>query len=209
MDKIVNFDNLVTREKKINVDNLYGDFYFKGEPTWDIEENPELIEFISKLIKPKSENIEEILKTHTAIPLGFISQKIEKQFKTIGIDNSILKMFQYKCPFNNFKHSSIIPTMFFCRDEEIDNKFFKIQKNGQTLINRSFEQMIKDKKYMIESYMDISNLEYISELQEITMGKGYTEGCYPSDGCSTKFPFLIELESGDYVLVVMLLWCNK
>ncbi len=209
MDKIVNFDNLVTRKKQINVKNLLGDFYFEGSPTWQPKEYPELIEFISKLIKPTSVNIDQVLTSHTPIPIQFMSKRIEDQFKYIGLDNEILKMFKYTCPFNNFEHSSIIPTIFFCRDEEIDNKIFAIQEDGQTLINRSFEQMIKDKEYMIENYMDISDLEYITELQQITMGKGYTEGCYPSDGCSTKCPFLIELESGDYVLVVMLLWCNQ
>lgn len=209
MSKVVNLDNLVTREKKINVKDLLGDFYFEGSPTWKPTEYPDLQKFISKLIKPTSINIEQILTSHTPIPIEFMSKKIENQFKAIGLDSSILKMFKYKCPFNKFNHSSIIPTMFFCRDEEIDNKIFTLQENGQTLVSRSLESMIKDKKYMIENYIDTYDLEYISEFQKITIGRGYTEGCYPSDGSSTKMPFLIELESGDYVLIVMLLWCNN
>lgn len=209
MSKNVNLDNLVTREKQINIENILGDFYFEGSPTWQPKKYPKLNEFISKLMNPTLENIEKVLKEHTPIPIQFMSKRINKQFKYIGLDTEILEMFKYTCPFNKFEHSSIIPTLFFCRDEEIDNKIFAIQEDGQTLVNKSFEPMIKDKEYMIENYMDTSDLEYISELQEITIGKGYTEGCYPSDGCSTKSPFLIELESGDYILVVMLLWCNN
>lgn len=209
MTKILNLDKLVTREKKINVENLLGDFYFQGSPTWQPQKYPKLNEFISKLMNPKFENIEKILKNNTPIPIQFMSNRIKEQFKYIGLDTEILEMFKYKCPFNKFEHSSIIPTLFFCRDEEIDNKIFSIKEDGQTLVNKSFESMIKDKKYMIENYIDTSDLEYITELQEITIGKGYTEGCYPSDGCSTRSPFLIELESGDYILVVMLLWCNN
>ncbi len=209
MSKNVNLDNLVTREKQINVENILGDFYFEGSPTWQPKKYPKLNEFISKLMNPTLENIEKVLKENTPIPIQFMSKRINKQFKYIGLDTEILEMFKYKCPFNKFEHSSIIPTLFFCRDEEIDNKIFEIQEDGQTLVNKSFEPMIKDKEYMIENYMDTSDLEYISELQEITIGKGYTEGCYPSDGCSTRSPFLIELESGDYILVVMLLWCNN
>lgn len=202
-----NIKSLITREKKINLTKINGDFYHYGDPTWEPKKYPDLMDFISKLIKPTNILMKKILETHTPVHVINISKDINRQFKLLGLEESILTMFKYECPFNGFSHSAIIPTYYYCKNSELENRLFSTISDGTTLVPRYLKDIINDTEWYLSNYY--RNYQQRDPLQNILMGEGYTDGCYPNDGSSREYPFLAEFENGDYIMFVMLLWCNK
>ena len=205
----------VTQEKPINPKSITGDFYFKGEPTWEPKKYSDLMLFISKLKKFNSKIENSILETHTPIHTANFARSLKKQLEVTKIDDSVAKMFKYKCPFNGYKHYAIAPVMLFRVKENID-ELFKFEAGKEPLLPSHAKDIFKDHEYMVNQHKlqnedDGYGMErdYLSGLQSIAMGMGYTEGCYPSDGCPSNEYFLMEYTNSDYLLVKVLLWCNN
>lgn len=200
--------SFVKQNNKINFKSITGDFFYNGSPTWEPEKYPKLTSFTDCLIKASEKKISSILSTHTPIHVMNISKKIELQFEKLNLDESILKMFRYKCQYNNFNQSSIVPTYYFCKDSNISSRFFSAI-NGETLLKSFTKEMYLDKSWVLEELYEDNLNNQLSELQNTLMGQGYSSGFYTSDGCSSTEPFLVELSNGDYIIFTMLLWCNQ
>ena len=112
--------------------------------------------------------------------------------------NELLNASIYNCPFNGYKHYSILPISIVTNDP----RSYIIKKLGH------------DKVWYADMACDLSwnqdqDKYHLTSIAKILMGPGYTNLFYPSDGGNLLDYVSIDLSNGDELICVIWKWYNK
>lgn len=119
-----------------------------------------------------------------------------------GIDISMSKDFEYRCPFSNNVYYWCVPYfMVVRRNDAIHYAPINI------ISSDSYEYDLAWQTHLWKS--SIGDIRYIPPTIQAFLGHGYTEGTLPSDGSAELNHVLIELNNGDALLCLCWIWYNK
>lgn len=144
------------------------------------------------------------------LDLEYLAIKPLERLKNILPDEFTEKLFKassYKCPFNGYRHYSLIPVSILTEDPLYYIKLFHdVQDNVRSL--PWYTNMACDptwnKDDAITDYQ-----QFFTSVIRASLGSGYTEMFYPNDGGYGFGTVGIELDNGDIVLFVIMKWYNK
>ena len=113
--------------------------------------------------------------------------------------------FNYNCPITNKDFCAVIPYAIVS-DNIAKYKELTVSETGKSI----YIDMVFDVPFNREYFnkgTDVSDC--IDDISTALLGPGYTMMCLPSDGmCAPKF-VTVNLDNGDIVICIGLLWYNK
>jgi hypothetical protein len=110
---------------------------------------------------------------------------------------------RYICPYTSYEHYGIVPVAILT---DAPDKYINAAR-----VN--LREMLGDKEWNAPDcdITDTDDLQktYLSQIDNIILGTGYTCGTIISDGTSSTEPLVLELSNGDHVLCFAKVWYNK
>ena len=141
------------------------------------------------------------------IRLSYFSLDPKKTLKGIvdrDLTNQLFQASSYKCPFNGYLHTSIIPIAILT-----DNPMDYVNAHNQ-YSNKvpPWAEMACDPDWMkCEDMADL--IDEITPIGDVLLGSGYTNIFYPNDGTPDRSIIGIDLENGDTIVFAIMTWYNK
>lgn len=145
-----------------------------------------------------------------SLHLSYLSLKPWSTLKNILSEDeikSIIYSSSYECPFNGYKHTSLVPVAILT-DNPID--YIRLYNQINPVEDRDlwYSEMACDPTWNKDDHINYVD-QYINSINKALLGPGYTESFYPNDGHNSIDTVAIQLENGDYILFLILKWYNK
>ena len=141
------------------------------------------------------------------IRLSYFSLDPKKTLKGIvdqDLTNQLFQASSYKCPFNGYLHTSIIPIAILT-----DNPMDYVNAHNQ-YSNKvpPWAEMACDPDWLKFPLMR-ELIGDMTTIEKTLLGSGYTDIFYPNDGSPDKSVIGIDLENGDTIVFAIMEWYNK
>lgn len=144
------------------------------------------------------------------LDLEYLAIKPLERLKNILPDEFTEKLFKassYKCPFNGYRHYSLIPVSILTEDPLYYIKLFHdVQDNVRSL--PWYTNMACDPTWNKDEEITETD-QYLNSVIRCAMGSGYTQTFYPNDGHFSHDVLGIEIDNGDILLFLVMKWYNK
>lgn len=143
-----------------------------------------------------------------SIKLSYFSMKPKLRLNGLIDQEFIDKLFaasNYKCPFNEYIHSSLSPVAILSDDPM---QYINMKRDEECGLPW-WSEMACDPFFLKEDDKDVSIDTYLTSIDKALLGPGYTYFFYPNDGSSYTSTIGIELENGDIILFLIKKWYNK
>lgn len=147
--------------------------------------------------------------------------------KKLSISKKLFNDSKYQCPYNGYRHYSLLPIMLISSDfknnysgacEDFSNPINQLDAILDTgfqmwLLKSRFKKYPEDDQIGTQTFIKNLTDSLLKTHQESTanflQGSGYTIGCNAHDGHNSKNIYLMELDNGDFLFVSLLNWYNK
>lgn len=141
------------------------------------------------------------------IPLNYFGASGRKVLKLLApyLNNVevLVDSSQYDCPYTEYTHYGLIPVLITTDDP---TKY--LVKMPEWLREAAADKEWNRPKFDLSDEQELQE-NYLTSINTILLGSGYTTMTIISDGSNYTEPMVLELENGDNILCFGKVWYNK